>query len=100
MELDLSIWASCAQLYSLAETPQPPTHLRIWAHIRGALLVSKGRRHVSVIPWWYRTHNHWVAHENRLEEDRKKKTINKCIFPSSGLKYLISLPVPFFKNAG
>jgi hypothetical protein len=27
------IWASCAQLYSLAETPHP-TPPRIWAHIR------------------------------------------------------------------
>ncbi len=24
MELDLPIWAPCAKLYSLAETPQPP----------------------------------------------------------------------------
>ncbi len=29
------IWAPCAQLYSLAETPQPPPPSpRIWAHIR------------------------------------------------------------------
>jgi hypothetical protein len=39
MELDLQslFWAPCAQLYSLAETPQPaPTLNRlIWAHIQG-----------------------------------------------------------------
>jgi hypothetical protein len=31
------IWAPCAQMYSLAETPQatPPPPPRIWAHIRG-----------------------------------------------------------------
>jgi hypothetical protein len=28
------IWAPCAQLYSLAETPQIPTSLHIWAHRR------------------------------------------------------------------
>ncbi len=36
MELDLSpkfIWAPCAQLCSLAETPQLSPSLRIWAHI-------------------------------------------------------------------
>jgi hypothetical protein len=38
MEVD---WATCAQLYSLAETPQPP---------KGALLVSKDRRHLFVTP--------------------------------------------------
>jgi hypothetical protein len=31
----------CAQLFSSAETPQLPPSPRIWAHIRGALLVSK-----------------------------------------------------------
>jgi hypothetical protein len=36
------IWAPCAQLYSLAETPQPPPlHL-------GAPLVSQDRRHLFV----------------------------------------------------
>ncbi len=38
-ELDLqSLWALCAQLYSLAEIPQPPPPPRppgIWADIRG-----------------------------------------------------------------
>jgi hypothetical protein len=29
------IWAPCAHLYSLAETPQQPPYPRIWAHIRG-----------------------------------------------------------------
>ncbi len=41
MELDLQsllnfIWALCAQLYLLAETPSPPPPSpRIWAHKRG-----------------------------------------------------------------
>ncbi len=35
------IWAPCAQLYSLAETPQPlPSH-RIWSHIRGRYWSAK-----------------------------------------------------------
>jgi hypothetical protein len=33
------IWAPCAQLYSLAETPQPPP--RIWAPIRGRYWSAK-----------------------------------------------------------
>jgi hypothetical protein len=41
MELDLPIWAACAQLYSLAETPQPPNPLRIWTHIRGRYWSAK-----------------------------------------------------------
>ncbi len=41
----------CAQLYSLAETPQlPAVSLRIWTRITRALLVSKGRRHLVVTP--------------------------------------------------
>ncbi len=36
MELDFqSLFGSCVQLYSLAETPQLPPSPRIWAHIRG-----------------------------------------------------------------
>ncbi len=43
----------CAQLYSLAETPQPPPpppppH---WDSHTRALLVSKHRRHLFVTPW-------------------------------------------------
>jgi hypothetical protein len=35
------IWAPCAQLYSLAETPQSPhPPPRIWAHIRGPRLTT------------------------------------------------------------
>jgi hypothetical protein len=34
------IWASCALLYSLAETPPPPPP-RIWAHIRGRYWPAK-----------------------------------------------------------
>ncbi len=40
----------CAQLYSLAETPQLPPSPRIWTRIRGALLVSKDRRHLYITP--------------------------------------------------
>ncbi len=39
----------CAQLYSLAETPQPPP--RIWTCFTRALLVSINRRHLSVTLW-------------------------------------------------
>ncbi len=35
------IWAPCAQLYSLSETPQPPPSARIWAHIRGRYWSAK-----------------------------------------------------------
>ncbi len=38
------IWAPCAQLYSLAETPHPPP--RIWSHIRGRL--GKPRQTISI----------------------------------------------------
>jgi hypothetical protein len=35
------IWAPCATLYSLAETPQRPPPPRIWAHIRGLYWSAK-----------------------------------------------------------
>ncbi len=35
------IWAPCAQLYSLAETPQLHPFPRIWAHIRGRYWSAK-----------------------------------------------------------
>jgi hypothetical protein len=60
MEIDLQslfglhvTW--CAQLYSLAETPQPPPPLPPhwdWDSYTRAQLVSKYRRHLLVIPWW------------------------------------------------
>ncbi len=47
------IWAPCAQLYSLAETPQPPPpflpHLGSYTR---ALLVSQDRRHLYVTLWY------------------------------------------------
>ncbi len=44
------IWASCAQLYLLAEAPQPsPPHLGSYTR---ALLVCQDRRHLLVIPWF------------------------------------------------
>ncbi len=56
MEIDLQslfglhvTW--CAQLYSLAGTPQLPPAPRIWTRITRALLVSKDRRHLFVTPW-------------------------------------------------
>ncbi len=45
------ILAPCAQLYSLAETPQLPTlppHLGSYTR---ALLLSQNRRHLYVTPW-------------------------------------------------
>ncbi len=41
----------CAQVYSLAKTPQLPPSPRIWTRITRALLVSKDRRHLFVTPW-------------------------------------------------
>jgi hypothetical protein len=42
MELDLhSLFWSCVQLYSLAETPQPSPSPRIWSHIRGRYWSAK-----------------------------------------------------------
>ncbi len=41
----------CAQLYSLAETPQLPPSPHIWTCITRALLVSKDRRHLIVTQW-------------------------------------------------
>jgi hypothetical protein len=46
------IWAPCAQMYSLAETPQPsplPPHLGSYTR---AQLVSNDRRHLFVTPWY------------------------------------------------
>jgi hypothetical protein len=43
------IWASCAQLYSLAETPQSPPSPHLGSYTR-ALLVSQDRRHLFVTP--------------------------------------------------
>jgi len=40
----------CAQLYSLAETPQLPPSPLIWGRITRALLVSKDSRHLFVTP--------------------------------------------------
>ncbi len=45
----LGLKASCAQLYSLAETPQPPPPHP--PHRLRALLVSQDRRHLFVTPW-------------------------------------------------
>jgi hypothetical protein len=45
------IWAPCAQLYSLAETPQPPLPPHLGPYTR-ALLVSQDRRHLFVTPWY------------------------------------------------
>jgi hypothetical protein len=43
------IWATCAQLYALAETPpRNPPHL---GSNTMALLVSQDRRHLFVTPW-------------------------------------------------
>ncbi len=42
----------CAQLYSLAETPQLPPYPLIWTRITRAWLVSKDRRHHFVTAWY------------------------------------------------
>ncbi len=50
----------CAQLYSLAETPQlpplPPTAFGLVLRLTRALLVSKDTRHLFVTPcfWWWK----------------------------------------------
>ncbi len=42
LNMKLDLWAPCAQLYSLAETPQPPPPApRIWAHMRGRYWSAK-----------------------------------------------------------
>ena len=41
----------CAQLYSLAETPQLPPSPHLDSYTR-ALLVSQDRRHLFVTPWY------------------------------------------------
>ncbi len=46
----------CAQVYSLAETPQLPPSPRIWTRITRALLVCKDRRHLFVTPCWKPIH--------------------------------------------
>jgi hypothetical protein len=56
MEFDLQslFWAPCAQLYSLAETPQPrppPIPLHLGSYMR-ALLVSQDRRNLFVTLWF------------------------------------------------
>jgi hypothetical protein len=45
------IWAPCAQLYSLAETMQPPPPPRILAHIRGRYWSAK-TDDTSLRPLW------------------------------------------------
>ncbi len=42
------IWAPCAQLYSLVETPQPPPPPPHVGSYSRALLVSQDRRHLFV----------------------------------------------------
>jgi hypothetical protein len=52
MELHLQslhIWAPCAQLYSLVETPQLPPTPHLGSYKR-AILVSQDR-HLFVTPW-------------------------------------------------
>jgi hypothetical protein len=46
------IWAPCAQLYSLAETPQqaPPSPALELMYSTRALMVSQDRRHLFVTP--------------------------------------------------
>ncbi len=43
----------CAQLYTLAETPQLPPSPPIWIRITRALLVSQDRRQLFVTPWLF-----------------------------------------------
>ena len=45
------IWAPCAQLYSLAETPQTPALPPRLCSYKRALLVSQDRRHLFVTPF-------------------------------------------------
>ncbi len=49
LNMELEIWATCAQLHLLAETPQPPPPLHLGSYTR-ALLVSQDRRHLFVTP--------------------------------------------------
>ncbi len=56
MELDLQslfglLVTWCTQLYSLAETPQPPPPPHLDSSTR-ALLVSQDRRHLFMTPWY------------------------------------------------
>ncbi len=48
----------CAQLYSLAETRQPPPIPPHWTRIRGRYW-SADRRHLFVTPWWARHRCIW-----------------------------------------
>ncbi len=67
MELDLqSLLGSCAHLYSLVETPQPPPFQRIaFGLIYEGAMVSQHRRHLFVTPWWTSTYNR----ENKFQEE-------------------------------
>ncbi len=56
----------CAQLYSLAETPQlPPPSPHLDSYYE-ALLVSKDRRHLFVTPWY-------ESRKTRVENGESKK---------------------------
>jgi hypothetical protein len=56
----------CAQLYSLAETPQHPPSPRIWTCITRALLVRKDRWQLFVTPWGRETEFHPAKNVKRL----------------------------------
>ncbi len=71
----------CAQLFSLAETPQPQPSPRLWAHIRGALLVSLDRRHLLVSPWSHPIRERMVpefSHSAAPCEWRSQHTLLVC----------------------
>ncbi len=94
MELDLQnlFGAPCAQLYSLAGTPQlpPPPHLGSYT---SALFVSQDRRHLFVTPWGR-------SMEERGERGEKGEAGCPCIVWSTD-EWTINTPNPrcrlFFK---
>jgi hypothetical protein len=81
------IWAPCAQLYSLAETPQPspppPIHPHFDSYSR-ALLISQDGRHLFMIPCLH--YNHLVLRNNFFLAELKSFQVRKVLWSRSGIQ--------------
>ncbi len=73
------IWASCAHLYSLGETLQPPPFPRHLGEYTRALLVSQDRDDISL---WIPARDLWTPVV--LRKEYLKKLTQNVVFSSQG----------------